>query len=322
MVPSEGSNGSHRAPLPLTMSADLEASALGHLLGEAVQPLPLPRTTTSASGGEAPRGGGDTALLPSPYRQHLLKIHRDVDQASHPRNRFHWLRPWTWFGSGPQVSPLVWEWEGSPPTTTTTTLPPGPIMTTTTTTTTIATEEEEEGEMARRGDRYRREGLPAVSMTPLSSAVVSALHPDVTAKRAEVLAGEEKIHQALQRIETARRYYLSTAADVTQPWRCESAVKRVTQCLHRANTSASARKAAFRTEQAALAARAVASNTSPAVFKTAGAHPETSPAVLHPWWLHAAPVVAFDALECGPAVEALQTCTREMLARYTVEDVA
>lgn len=95
----------------------------------------------------------------------------------------------------------------------------------------------------------RRSGLPIVSLEPLTPDQVEALHPDVKAKRKEILDSERKIHFSLEELEKARNKYLSTR-DMNREEYCGKELESVVKCMKRANHSSLERIRAFKAAQA------------------------------------------------------------------------
>eukprot|EP00796_Vickermania_ingenoplastis_P001391 gene1391-814_t len=272
-----------------TAYAGLEATVVQNLLPEQTHPVRHPGTVEKAALRDA------VDLPPSVSGQvHLLKIYREVDRPP-PMGEGLWARLRALLGlGGPQVSPLIWERE----------YPAGaagpPLQ-----------------------QRRRRPGLPLVTAEPLAAAQVAGLPSTVQEQRAEALRLEDMLHRALDRMEKTRQLYLSP--EPLQRLQCERELGALQKCYEKANARSSAKKLAFKREEAAKAQAAMQSTTTEVVFAREGSAgtaetPASAPVVgLHPWWLDA-PIVALDALDCGPAVDALSQCSRKVLEAYTKLD--
>ncbi|KAK7198040.1 hypothetical protein NESM_000759600 [Novymonas esmeraldas] len=154
-------------------------------------------------------------------RELLVVNRRQDDAAAHP---LVWFKPWTWWRSGPQVSPMQWgvyphpagSTGGSDAATSTAATPPSPP----------ADGGVEAPAPTAPPARRRRKGLPAVDTRALTSDEVSALTAAVRDERAALLRGEEDIHAALHGVEDRRYRYLVPSRDV----KCEKQVVEVLRC--------------------------------------------------------------------------------------------
>lgn len=241
------------------------------------------------------------------YQNHamtdLLVINRhEDDAAAHP---FLWYKPWTWWRSGPQVSPIVRVPALTPPVYShgsAASLDSSHAVPTSDGTTQTDLGEDEAlpppppaAATPPAVKAKRKKGLPTVDMRPLTDDEVAALTPAVQEDRAKVMKAEEHIHAALQNIEDTRYRYLVPARDL----HCEAEVVAVVRCYAERHQAAASRHAAAAASSSAADNAAAAKTTSAAAA--------------------AAPVVRADLLACGPDVRQLKACAEKMAMAYSHE---
>ncbi|KPA73811.1 putative mitochondrial hypothetical protein [Leptomonas pyrrhocoris] len=226
----------------------------------------------------------------------LLVIHRPTDDAAaHP---FHWYNPWTWWSSGPQVSPLVRvpaagsASSGGPPS--------GSAETATVTAavnSVVGATQADETDVPPPPPAVeptvkpkKKKGLPTVDMRPLKDDEVAALTPAVQDDRAKLLKTEAHLHTALQNIEDTRYRYLVPSREL----HCEAEVAAVVRCY-------SERHEAFAAATAAALKAQSAAEPSECVHAPATANP----------------VVRADLLACGPDVQRLKRCAEAVAMTYS-----
>jgi hypothetical protein len=223
------------------------------------------------------------------YRDHrmsdLLVINRSEDDAAaHP---LCWYKPWTWWTSGRQVSPIL-----RVPASAASTVTAGQSSTSTGAATTTATGASQTNaahvETLPAAEPHvkprKKAGLPTVNMRPLTDDEVAVLTPAVQEDRGKLLKAEEHIHKMLQNIEDTRYRYLVPSRDL----HCEAEVVAVVRCYAERQQAAAALKA-----KNGVAAGGVDG------IPAEGA------------------VVRSDLLACGPSVQQLKKCAEAMAMAYS-----
>ncbi|KAG5512136.1 hypothetical protein JKF63_07604 [Porcisia hertigi] len=226
----------------------------------------------------------------------LLVINRPQDDAAaHP---FIWYKPWTWWNSGAQVSPIVlWRsslQEGSA----------GLSLAASATRSVTSTQTEADvvapplppdAGAPKMETSKRKKGLPVVDMRPLTDEEVDALTPAVREEREKLLGSEKRIHETLQGMEDTRYRYLLPSRDL----KCEAEVMAVVQCYTERNEANSASRA----DDGGNRARGEVK----ASHEASGSGVERA-------------LVRSDLLACGPHVNRLQDCAESMVMRYSREE--
>ncbi|KAG5487967.1 hypothetical protein LSCM1_08282 [Leishmania martiniquensis] len=232
------------------------------------------------------------------YRDHrmhdLLVINRPQDDAAaHP---FTWYKPWTWWGSGAQVSPIVVQRRSAPEESASapvTTAPPPRTTSTQTAEDAVATPSSDAA-APKAAPPKRKKGLPVVDMRPLTDEEVDVLTPAVRDERAKLLRSEKHIHETLQSMEDTRYRYLVPSREL----KCEAEVMEVVRCYAERNQ--------------AKAASLVAHCSDAPSGEAAASHNRASD-------LGERAVVRTDLLACGPHVQRLKACAESMVTKYSRE---
>ncbi|CAJ1005366.1 hypothetical protein Q4I28_000686 [Leishmania naiffi] len=224
----------------------------------------------------------------------LLVINRPQDDAAaHP---FIWHKPWTWWSSGAQVSPIAVRREstqeegasapgatsrpqrtGSTQTEADVVAPPPP-----------------DAVAPKAAPPKRKKGLPAVDIRALTDEEAEALTPAVRDERAKLLRSEMRIHELLQGLESTRYRYLAPSHD----FKCEAEVMAVIRCYAERNQA----------RAASLAAEGGGAPPGTAAASHNGVSGGGEKAV-----------VRADLLACGPHVKHLKVCAESMVMKYSQE---
>ncbi|CAG9567218.1 conserved hypothetical protein [Leishmania major strain Friedlin] len=236
------------------------------------------------------------------YRQNrmheLLVINRPQDDAA--VHMFIWYKPWTWWSSGAQVSPIVVkrmlteEGNAGEPRTT---VPPQTTGSTQTEADVVAPPPPPDAVEPKAAPLKRKKGLPAVDMRALTDEEVDALTPAVRDERSKLLLSEKHIHGTLQGMEDTRYRYLVPSRDL----KCETEVMNVVRCYTERNQAKAASLAAEGGRAPPGAAAASHNRPSGGGEKT---------------------VVRADLLACGPHVRRLKVCAESMVMQYSREGEA
>ncbi|TPP42988.1 hypothetical protein CGC20_35390 [Leishmania donovani] len=200
LEPSSATAGNSHAPASTAESSEelKRLTALGTLL-----------VNMGAASEEKIFGVKDSAPMLA-YRQNrlheLLVINRPQDDAA--AHMFIWYKPWTWWSSGAQVSPIV-----------------------------VKRMLTEEGS----ADAPRTTAPPQTpGSTQTEADEVDALTPAVRDERAKLLLSEKHIHETLQGMEDTRYRYLVPSHDL----KCEAEVMDVVRCYAERNQAKAASLAA------------------------------------------------------------------------------
>ncbi|GET85497.1 hypothetical protein, conserved [Leishmania tarentolae] len=231
--------------------------------------------------------------------QELLVINRPQDDAA--AHVFIWHKPWTWWSSGAQVSPIVVKRmaaEEMGASTPRTTAPPQTTGSTQTNADVVAPPLPPDVVAPKAAPPKRKKGLPAVDMRPLTDDEVDALTPAVRDERAKLLRSEKRIHDTLQGMEDTRYRYMLPSRNL----KCEAEVMAVLRCYTERN-QAKAASLVGEGDGAPLAAAAASHNESSGGGGTRA-------------------VVRKDLLACGPHVQRLKACAESMVMQYSQEGEA
>ncbi|KPI84127.1 hypothetical protein ABL78_6825 [Leptomonas seymouri] len=233
-----------------------------------------------AASEEAVFGAKDSAAMLAYRHQEMSDLlvinRRQDDAAAHP---FQWYKPWTWWRSGPQVSPIVRAPAGK------SSARGAPSSSAAAASMAVGATQTHGADLplppaAEQHVKQRKKGLPTVDMRPLTDSEVAALTPVVQEERAKVLKTEEHLHKALQNVEDMRHRYLVPSLDV----HCEAEVAEVVRCyVKRHQATAGAVKAI---DSASISSVEV-------------------------------PAVRADLLACGPMVQQLKACAGAMAMAYS-----
>ncbi|CBZ23126.1 conserved hypothetical protein [Leishmania mexicana MHOM/GT/2001/U1103] len=291
LEPSSTTTGNSYAPASAAESSEelKRLTALGALL-----------VNMGAASEEKIFGMKDSAPMLA-YRQNrmheLLVINRPQDDAA--AHMFIWYKPWTWWSSGAQVSPIVKrmlteEGSASAPRTT---APPQTSGSTQTEADVVAPPPPPDAVESKAAPSKRKKGLPPVDMRALTDEEVDALTPAVRDERAKLLRSEKHIHETLQGMEDTRYRYLVPSRDL----KCEAEVMAVVRCYAERNEAKAASLAAEGGR--APSGAAAASHNGP----SGGGEKAT---------------VRADLLACGLHVQRLKVCAESMVMQYSREGEA
>lgn len=151
-------------------------------------------------------------------------------------------------------------------------------------------------------------GTPSVNTAPLTEQQAAQLTANVRADRDKLLAAEQHVHDVLQGLEDTRFKYLVPSADLP----CDREVEAVVKCYVAKNAEAENRREAVRKRLQAEMRR----DYMKADYPLSLAEKKGSAGVAD------VPIVAFDALQCGPQVKQLRLCTDRMLEAYSKQDTS